>query len=932
MLTPILATKLYVPSPRPQIVSRLRLLERLDEGLTAGHKLILIAAPAGFGKTTLVSAWLTSSGRRAAWLSLDEGDSDLNRFLTYLIAAVQTVVAGTGDRVSAALQSPQPPPTETLLTALLNEFAIIPEDFVLVLDDYHLMDTAAVELALAFLVEHLPPQMHLVITTRKDPQLPLSRWRARGQLTELHAADLRFTSAEVADFLDRQLGLPLTAEDIAVLETRTEGWIAGLQLVALALQGTPATRQQLDVSSFIRSFTGTHRFILDYLVEEVLSRQSERTRSFLLQTAILDRLSGSLCTAVTGDEDSRGMLQTLERGNLFVVPLDDERRWYRYHHLFAEVLQQRLVETQPERITDLHRRASVWYTQNGLPEAAIHHALAAEDFEHAADLIEQMWQVMDISYQSAEWLGWARALPDALIRTRPVLSVGYAWALLDGGELEISEVRLQDAERWLEAIADEHKDSATTLARTRSERSRGVTGVDAVQFRSLPASIATARAYRALALGDVPGAVKYGRQALALTPEADQIRRTQATALLGIALYASGDLVAADQALTDFQIDRRKAGDILTLIGITFVLANIRMALGRLHESASVYQQALQFAVSQGEPLPAGTVDLYRGLSELYCEWDDLDTAAHYLTTARELGKQAALTGWQHRLGVAEACRKEAQEDLEGALALLDEAEHLYVESPLPNVRPIAALKARIWVMQGRLTEALAWARERDLTVDGDLSYLREFEFMIFARSLIVQYQNTGTAETISEALSLLQRLLQAAEAGGRMGSVIEILVLQAYGHAARGNTTEALKSLERALTLAEPEGYIRVFVGEGSLMAELLERMSGPGGRLKAYVHQLLAAFGRHKDARGPAIRPGSGQTPRTEPLVEPLSARELEVLKLLGTELSGPEIARELVVSLSTVRTHTQAIYTKLGVNNRRTAIRRAEELNLL
>ena len=418
MPTSILATKLYIPPPRSKAVPRPRLVARLNEGLH--RKLTLISAPAGFGKTTLVSEWVAGCERPVAWLSLDEGDNDLARFLAYLVAALQTITADMGKGLLAGLQSPQPPPIELILTTLLNEITTIPDHFVLVLDDYHVIDAQPVDHALTFLLEHLPPQMHLVIATREDPQLPLARLRARGQLTELRAADLRFTPSEAAEFLNQVMGLNLSADDIAALETRTEGWIAGLQMAALSMQG------RSDTASFIQAFTGSHRFVLDYLVEEVLQRQPERVRSFLLQTAILDRLSGPLCDAVTGREDGRGMLDALERGNLFVVPLDDRRQWYRYHHLFADVLQARLMEEQPDQVSGLHRRASAWYEQNGLPSDAIRHALAAEDFERAADLIELAGPMVEESSLTATWLGWVRALPDELVRIRPVLSVRYA--------------------------------------------------------------------------------------------------------------------------------------------------------------------------------------------------------------------------------------------------------------------------------------------------------------------------------------------------------------------------------------------------------------------------------------------------------------------------------------------------------------------------
>jgi LuxR family maltose regulon positive regulatory protein len=899
-------------------------VERLNEGQAAGRNLTLISAPAGFGKTTLVSEWIAGCKRPAAWLSLDEGDNDPTRFLAYLVAALQTIAANIGAGSLAVLQSPQPPSTESILTSLLNEIAAISDSFILVLDDYHVIDSKPVDQALTFLVEHQPPRMHLVIASREDPHLPLARLRARGQLTELRAADLRFTPEEAAEFLNRVMGLNLRDADIAALEARTEGWIAGLQLAALSMQG------RSDTAGFIQAFTGSHRFVLDYLVEEVLQHQSEDIRSFLLQTAILDRLSGSLCDAVTAQDDGRGMLETLERGNLFLIPLDDQRQWYRYHHLFADVLRAHLMEAQPNQISSLHRRASAWYEQNGLRSDAIRHALAAQDIERAAGLIELAWPAMDISYQSSTWLGWVQKLPEDVIRARPVLSVGYAWALLDGGELEACESRLQDAERWLETP------------------SNGMIVVDKQLFQSLSASIATARAYRSLALGNVPGTVKYARQALELTPQNDRVRYIQATSLLWLAQYTSGDLEAAERSLADFHTNLQRTGDILTLIGTSFLLADIRVALGRLHEAESSYQQSLRLATGQGEPLPLGTADLYRGLGELYIERGDLEAAEHHLLTSQKLGEQTPVTDWPHRLYVSQAHLKEAQGDLDEALALLDEAERVYVRSPLPDVRPVAALKARIWLKQGRLADALGWAREQGLTADDDIRYAGEFEHITLARVLIAAGQSDREAAILDEATRLLGRLLQAAEEGGRIGNVIEILILQSLAYQAQGNQPLAFASLEHALALAEPEGYVRIFVDEGEAMRLLIERQSHNRYHpLSGYADKLLAAFRPPVAAPNPAApnmaAPKSAlihqksvmSEPEVRPakhmLVELLSERELEVLKLLRSELSGPEIAQQLIVSLNTLRTHTKNIFNKLGVNNRRAAIRRADELDL-
>jgi LuxR family maltose regulon positive regulatory protein len=908
MSTPILATKLYIPQPRPNVVSRPRLIERLNEGLH--RKLTLISAPAGFGKTTLVSTWLNGSHQPAAWLSLEEGDNDPARFLAYLIAALQTIAAHIGEEVLSALQSSQPPPPEWILTTLLNDIAAISDPFVLALDDYHVIEAKAVDQALTYIVEHLPPQMHLVIATREDPHLPLVRLRARGQLTELRAADLRFTPSEAAAFFNQVMGLSLSETDIARLSDRTEGWIAGLQLAALSMQGLQ------EVAGFIRAFAGDHRYIMDYLVEEVLQRQPKSVRSFLLQTSILDRLSGPLCDAVTGQEEGNARLLALERGNFFVVALDDQRQWYRYHHLFAEVLSAHLKAEQPEQVATLHRRASEWYQQHGWAADAIRQALAAEDFERAADLIELAVPELHRSKQEATLLGWLMALPDELIRFRPVLSVGYAWALLASSELEGVEARLLDAERWL----DTSERASVASAEACPEQSRRMVVADKEEFRRLPASIAVYRAAHAQALGDVPNTVKYARRVLDLLPEEDLLGRGAATALLGLASWTSGDLEAAHQAFADGMANVQMAGNLADAISGTIALADIRIAQGRLHEAMRTYERSLQLAAEQGEPAPRGTADLYAGMSELHREYNDLHAATQHLLRSKELGEHNGLPQNRSRWYVALARIREAQGDLDGALDLLHEAERLYVRDFFPNVRPVAALVARVWVAQGRLGEALGWAREQGLSVEDDLSYLHEFEHITLARVLLARYKSDRADRSILEAMGLLERLLKAAEEGERTGSVIEILVLQALAYQAQGDISAALAPLQQALTLAEPEGYVRMFVDEGPPMAVLLEE-AAKHGIAPNYVSQLLRAFGKAEDRR-----------PVKQGLIEPLSERELEVLRLLTTDLNGPEIARELVVSLNTMHTHTKNIYSKLGVNNRRAAVRRAEELDLL
>ena len=822
-----------------------------------------------------------------------------------MIAALQTVAPGVGESALTLLQAPQPPPIETVLTALLNDLGAITGDIVLVLDDYHVIDARDVQDGMAFLLDHLPPRLHVVIASRTDPALPLARLRARGELVETRAAELRFTPDEAAAYLNEMMGLQLTARDVAALEGRTEGWIAALQLAALSMQGRD------DVAGFIAGFTGDDRYVVDYLAEEVLQRQSDRVQTFLLQTSILGRLSGPLCDAVTGQGGGKAMLEALDRGNLFLVPLDDRRRWYRYHHLFADVLQARLLDEQPDQVPDLHRRASAWYEQNGERSVAIGHALAAEDFERAADLVELAIPAMSRTRQEAMVRGWLEAIPDEVVRVRPVLSVGFAGALLSVGELEGVESRLRDAERWLDV---------TTGTDARSvARSAEMVVADEEEYRRLPGMIELYRAALALARGELPGTVRHARRALELAPEDDHLCRAGASGLLGLAFWTSGDLEAGHSAYAECMAGLRRAGHIADTFGCAIALADIRLVQGRLGEAMRTYEQALQRVSEQGGPVLRGTADMYVGMSGVHRERNDLHAATQQLLRSQELGEHTGLPQNRYRWRVAMARIRQAEGDLDGALDLLNEAERAYVGDFFPNVRPVPALKARVWIAQGSLGEALGWAREQGLSVDDDLSYLREFEHITLARVLMARYQDERAERSVHEAIRLLDRLLRAAEEGERAGSVIEILVLRALAYQRQGDIPAALSCLERAVTLAEPEGYVRVFADEGPPMASLL-RVAAKQRTAGNYVRRLLAAV-TETEQNGPV----------KQALIEPLSERELDVLRLLGTELDGPAIARELMVSLNTVRTHTKHIYAKLAVTNRRAAVRRAAELDL-
>jgi LuxR family maltose regulon positive regulatory protein len=906
MSGPLLETKLHLPRRRQGLVARRRLIDRLSGG--AESTLTLVSAPAGFGKTSLLADWLAAAGAdgpAVAWLSLDERDNDPALFWTYLVAALKTAVPGIGGSALSLLESPQPP-TDVVRATLINDLGATSSDVVVVLDDYHVLEARDVLDGMAFLVEHLPPQIHLVIASRADPALPLARLRGRGELIEIRAADLRFRPEEAAAYLNGVMGLGLTAADVTALEDRTEGWIAALQLAALSMRGRD------DVAGFIAGFAGDDRYIVDYLVEEVLQRQSDQVRRFLLQTSILDRLSGSLCDAVTDRDGGKAMLETLDRENLFLIPLDDRRQWYRYHHLFADVLQAHLLDEHPTDVSDLHRRASAWYEQNGEPSEAIRHALVAKDFEGAADLIELAVPATHQYRQEATLRRWLEALPQDLLRVRPVLSNAYAGSLLVRGEVEGVESYLQDAERWLDPTTGRPPGSLA--------RSPEMVVVDEEGFRALPASVAVHRAGQARILGDAAGTVAHARRALDLVSEDDHLGRGAAAALLGLVYWTNGDLDAARRWYADGMASLEKAGYLSDVVGGAITLADLSIAQGRLREAMITYQRGLRIATEHAPPVLRGAADIHVGMSQLLYERNELDAARQHLLTSRELGEHAGLPKNQYRWRVAMARIRAAEGDLGAALDLLNEADRLYVSDFSPDVRPVPALRAQVWVAQGRLGEALDWARERGLSVEDDVSYLHEFEHLIFARVLLASHRTERPAGSIREVILLVERLLPAAEEGARTGSLLEILVVQALAQQTQGDIPGALAPLQRALTLAEPEGYVRTFVDEGPAMASLL-RAAAKQGMARSYIGSLLAAFDTTGD-RGQA----------KQGLIEPLSERELDVLRLLRTDLDGPDIARELVVSLHTVRSHTKNIYAKLGVNNRRAAVRRARELDLL
>ncbi|MCW2640162.1 MAG: helix-turn-helix transcriptional regulator [Dactylosporangium sp.] len=916
--TPVLATKLFAPARRAQLVARPRLAERLDTTLDAGHRLTLVSAPAGFGKTTLLSDWLTHLEQsrtdiRLAWLSLDDGDNDLARLLTHLVAALQ----GVGLAVdSSALESLHTASAAAALTAIVNDVTSAGEQspdkrWILVLDDYHAITATDVHDAATFLLDHLPDHLHLLVATRSDPPLPLARLRSRGQLTELRAADLRFTPAEAQEFLNRVMGLELTGSDVQALDERTEGWIAGLQLAALSLRGIP---ERGGIEGFIEAFTGSNRFVIDYLADEVLARQPVRVRDFLLRTAVLDRLTGSLCDAVTGRADGTRTLEDLDRGNLFLVPLDDHRSWYRYHHLFADVLRARLLAEQPDLVPGLHRRAGDWYAAHDLVADAVRHALAAEDFGRAAYLMEDALPDLRRGRQDSLLLAWVRSLPEPVLRRSPVLSIVSAWSRLMSGDLDAVEARLDDAEHALAAGAHD-ADLAAGWA-------------DTEDLRTAPATISVYRASVAQARGDVAGTVRHARHALDLARPEDHLVRGAGGGFLGLAAWAAGDVQQALSTFGDAVRSLHAAGNIVDELDSTVVLADMWVAAGRPGRARRLYEQALLSATGNGEPFPRATADLYVGLAELDRELDDLDSAEACLETARVLAERSSITENRHRWPVAMAQVRATRGDHDTAGHLLDRAESMYRHGFYPDIRPIAAMKARVRIAAGDLAPAAEWAHDRGLSVEDDPDYLHEYEHLTLARLLLAQHRaERSGGSPVAAALGLLDRLYAAAAAAGRDGSVLEIRTLQALAHHARGDVPQALAVLGRSVAESpEPGSHVRLYLDEGTPMVAVLHDAagagdSGDGAVLQGWARRLL---GR---ARTIIVSAGPQQ-----PLVDALSQRELQVLRLLDGDLTGPEIARELYVSLNTLRTHTKRIFTKLDVTTRAAAVRRAHDRGLL
>jgi LuxR family maltose regulon positive regulatory protein len=898
----LLQTKFYIPSPPAGYVPRPHLIERLQQGLSG--KLILISAPAGFGKTTLLAEWLAESKLPAAWLSLEEDDNDIARFMAYFAACLGTFRDNLGREVMALLQSGQSPDSTRFMGMLVNELASLKESFILVLDDMHYINNPQIHQAIAFLLEHQPPTIQLVLAGRADPGFPVSRLRARGQLLEIRAADLRFSLEEAAAFVQRASGRSLSLNNTRILWERTEGWPAGLQLAALSL------RRQEDMEAFIVGMSGTQEYIADFLQDEVLGGQSQAIQDFLLHTSILDQLCGPLCDAVTGRDDGRKTLEEMAEQNLFLLPLDDERRWYRYHHLFADLLQQRLRRSQPDLLPELHRRASRWFEEQGLQEEAVDQALEAADFEQAALLLEGIADETLMRSQFGTLTGWLKRLPEEELRCHPSLSVYLAWTLLLNGQpMDVIQSWLPEAD----AASGE-----------------------------MPPQVLPLYAYIGLVQGHYSRSARLARQALATLPEDESYLRSMATWLLAVAGTQESNLTDGSSLLEEMAQQARASDNVILLVLALCNQGELQHVAGRLPEARALYQQALDLSTRPDGQYLAIAGSALNGLGELALEWNDLSAAEKYLTQGHRLTRQwsflAALDSYANL-----AMLRQASGDEVGALQILEEAMEIARRSDFTEVDDwlVKLVRARLSIAQGKMAEAWRWAEEfgfdrtgqfDDSTGEEDQSLTdrqRKYERVVFARLLLAEDQP-------ERALAQLQLCLPLLERRGRIRAVIEVQALTALALQAMGRDQAALRATSQALRLAQPGDFRRLFLEEGLPMARLLSKLQNRlkeyndfGGLDPAYIGRLLAGFGAPLATRKTPVAPDNAAE---APLIQPLTDRELEVLNLIDEGLSNQEIANKLVISLSTVKVHTRNIYAKLMVKNRAGAVSRAHELGIL
>ncbi len=892
----LLTTKLFMPLVPRGWVRRSRLIEQLKSGLAV--RLTLVSAPAGYGKTMLMCDALRDAQTRVGWLSLDAADNDPASFWSYFIAALQSVHPEIGKPALSMLRSPQPPPVVWILNTLINELAKTQTDFALVLDDYHEIDNQSIHESMSYLVEHMPPQMHLFIATRTDPPLPLARLRARGHMTELRAADLRFTSGEATEFLNEMMNLGLSHSQVEALETRTEGWVAGLRMAALSIRTTN------DVTAFIDSFGGGTRHIFDYLIEEVVDRQPPDIRDFLLRTSVLDRLTGPLCDAITGRDDSQEILQGLERGNLFLVPLDDNNRWYRYHQLFSDLLRAQMIGQRPDLVSELHAKASQWFEGEGLTAEAVNHAMASQDFDRVVELIEPIAMTMIAQNRYATVSEWLSKIPGELVAGHPWLCVGGAWASLWMRKYEDVQKFIQ----WAEAIMPERVEEYDK---------------EVIDWHHIRAYLLTLRAFLTFSSNDLISTIDLCHEALMHAPADDTLLSTAIMLNLGFAFTASGDLESGYVHFKEATAKAKATPNYYYASAATAHMADVEAQMGHLHKAAHTYRQAVQIAREwgSGECAPVASYALM-GLSEVLYEWNKLDEAASQLDQGLQLGKMNSESEVVEimergllvmaRLAHARGKPDDVQQALARARELAPPAVHL-------DYRPlqVSSWEARIRLSEGKLAEAINWTAnvEHGLPITEIPNYRSEVKYLTLVRVKIASSETQGIPES-------LERLHQAMKENKRMGGVIEVLILQALALQAQGRLDEAMVALHSALSFAKPEGYIRIFVDEGEPMARLLHHAAAKGTDLD-YVTKLLSALGaRTKLEKPPAGPPVAGE----------LTQREKEVLRLIAAGLSNRASAELLVVTEGTIKKHLNNVFGKLGVKSRTHAVARAKELDLL
>jgi LuxR family maltose regulon positive regulatory protein len=907
----LLTTKLFFPSARPALVARPRLVERLQTGLRG--PLTLISAPAGYGKTTLLAEWRSGPGAPmpVAWLSLDAEDNDSSRFLTYLATALEALKAGISESALAILQSPQSPPPQVTLTSLINNLVdALDTPYVLVLDDYHVITSQSVHEAMIFLLNHLPPQMHLVLLTRADPPYPFANLRARNQIKELRAADLRFTIEETTDFLDRVMGLTLSAEQVKALDQRTEGWVAALQLAALSMQGRE------DVQGFVTAFSGSHHYIMEYLVDGVLNRQSESNREFLLRTSILNRLTAPLCNTLTDRTDGQDVLENLEHTNLFVVPLDDERRWYRYHHLFADMLRNRLVQIHPDIIPELHKRAAAWCEQNQLIEQAIEHTFAVKGYDQVVRLLRQNYFQLMVASKFSLIRDWVNSFPDDFIRGNPWLSLNYAWFLWNRGNRDAAESYIDSAQQ-----AWDHQSSLGHIPK------------EDAGLEALPAEILSFRGVVSASKGELERTIEFSKQALALAPETAYTVRSIVYLNLYVVHRDQGDIDKAIESCIQAIPLAKMSGEKGVIIDAFHNLALMHLVRGQLSRAEQVYQEGLDFAEKEWQPDYPGCSLYMVYLARICYERNDLDNAEFLASRALELSEPAYWwTMIYARILLARLQR--AKGNLTRALELVAEAETLLQQIHSTYFKgELEAYLARAKADFGKPEEADRWIHSVALDFGERLAYHQQ----ILAFQLAYTLSALGKEDQL---LSLLSRIEPMAVAQGCVHWQIQGLVLQAAAWQKKADLERALTCLEEALILAEPESYIRIFIDRGEpvrfLLSRFVSRLDETRIRLdrseklkclKAYASKLLLAF-----PNAETMVPQSAIHTQQSTLIEPPSDRELELLRLVADGKSNKEIADTLFIATGTVKKHLNNIFGKLGVQNRTQCVARARELNLL